>query len=130
MLAHIGIELCGVPLYQALKVKPIVMVVSDSRFLHLGERVSSLIAQVERAGDALKLSTPSSPSLTAQDTLTSASTRFQPLTVVYPADYREEKQRETLSRLGRFFTVLDLLEPFDRIDAATKALAAQDERFR
>jgi hypothetical protein len=130
MLSHIGIELCGVPLFQALKTKPLVLLVNDVRFLSLGSRVSSLIVKVERAGEALKLTTDGGTQSVAVSSLLSSSGRFQPLSIVYPGDYDEQKRRETLNKLGRFFASLDLIEPFGRIDAATKALAAQDERFR
>ena len=37
---------------------------------------------------------------------------------------------EVVAQLNRFFAGIDLFEPFARIDAAAKALATQDERFR
>lgn len=130
LLPHIGIELCGAPLFQALKVKPLVLVLNESRFLPLASRVGCLVANVERAGETLKITTDTVAQTKTNASSTLSSGRFQPLSITYPSDYDEQKQKETLAKLGRFFVALDLLEPFTRIETATKALAAQDDRFR
>jgi hypothetical protein len=130
MLPHIGIELCGKPLYQALKTKPLLILVSDTRLLSLSSSVTSLVAHVERLGETLKVGGNSDTPSRTPAKLQSTSGRFQPIAVTYPMDYNDQRQAEVIAQLNRFFAGIDLLEPFARIDAATKALAAQDERFR
>lgn len=130
MVPHIGIELCGKPLYQALKIKPLLVLVSNTRFLPLSSSVTSLIAHVERLGETLKIGGNSDNPSRIPAKLQSTSGRFQPLAVTYPMDYNDQRQDEVVAQLNRFFIGIDLLEPFARIDSAAKALAAQDERFR
>jgi hypothetical protein len=130
MVPHIGVELCGKPLYQALKNKPLLLLVSDIRFLQLSASVTSLVVQVEGMGETLKVAGSSDAIQQAHAKLLSTSGRFQPLAVTCPKDYDDQRQAEALSQLNRFFAGIDLLEPFARIDAAAKALSAQDEKFR
>ena len=130
MIPHIGVELCGQPLYQMLKIKPLLLLVSDTRFLPLSASITSLVAQVERLGEVLKVASSSDANPQAPAKLQSTSGRFQPLAVACPMDYNDQRQAEVLAQLNRFFASIDLLEPFTRIDAAAKALAAQDEKFR
>lgn len=130
LVPHIGIELCGKPLYQALKNKPSLLLVNDIRFLQLSNSIASLVARVESLGETLKVASSSEVNQQAPAKLQSASGRFQPLAVTCPVDYNDQRQAELLAQLNRFFASIDLLEPFARIDAAAKALAAQDEKFR
>jgi hypothetical protein len=130
MVPHIGIELCGKPLYQALKVKPLLLLISDTRFLPLSASVTSLVVHVERLGETLKVAGSSDVKSQPSAKLQSSSGRFQPLAATYQVGYDDQRQAEVIALLNRFFTGVDLLEPFTRIDAAAKALAAQDEKFR
>lgn len=130
MVPHIGIELCGEPLYQALKIKPVLVLVGDTQFLPLSTSVASLVAHVERLGETFKVASSSDVNQQTPVKLQSTSARFQPLAVTYPTDYDDQRQAEVLAQLSRFFVSIDLLEPFTRIDAAAKALAAQNEKFR
>jgi hypothetical protein len=130
MVPHIGVELCGKPLYQALKNRPLLLLVSDTRFLQLSAFVTSLVAQVEGLGETLKVAGGSDANQQAPAKLQSASGRFQPIAVACPREYDDQRRAEVLAQLNRFFAGIDLLEPFTRIDAAAKALSAQDEKFR
>ncbi len=78
LIPHIGIELCGKPLYQALKNKPLLLMVNDVRFLPISASVASLVAHVERLGETLKIASGSDANLRTPAKLQSSSGRFQP----------------------------------------------------
>jgi hypothetical protein len=130
LLPHIGIELCGKPLYQALKGKPGLVLVSDAQLLPLADGIPALVAHVQRFGETLAVAAPTQAGLKPALKLQTSSGRFQPLTLICPVNYDDKRQQEAQSQINRFFASIDLLEPFARIDAAAKALAAQDEKFR
>jgi hypothetical protein len=135
LLPHVGIELCGKPLYQSLKDKPKLLVVRHARFLQLGEMIDCPTVYLERVGEALQVrpdataSSQNQPS-TQQERLHSSSGRFQPLSATFPSTYGAEDISKTRAELERFFRGVDLLEPFSRIEVALKALGEQDEKFR
>lgn len=129
LIPHVGVELCGKPLFQALNNKPSVLVVSDPHFLPLGDSVSCSVVFIRRLGDALRVSSDAEESIPELSKLHSSSGRFQPLAVDYPQSYDQSRQEQVNTSLGRIFESLDLVEPFDRIKVALDALADQDERF-
>ncbi len=129
LLPHVGIELCGKPLYQALKKKPSLLIVSDARFLRLAYAVDCSVAHLQKLGEVLQVGTPNS-SQGRQTKLSSSSGRFQPVVVTLPFDCPEEQQRRTEALLARYYAGVDLLEPFKRIEVALQVLADQDIKFR
>lgn len=130
LIPHIGVELCGKPLFAATDNKPAVLLVSDPRFLPLGDAVPCSVAFIQRLGDTLRVSVDSEGDTPEPRKLQSVSGRFQPLAVDYPHSYDGSQMAEANQLLGRFFQGFDLLEPFDRIGVALDALSEQDERFR
>jgi hypothetical protein len=122
---HIGVELCGKPLYQALKSRPTLLLVGDARFLSLADAVPCYVAHVNRIGDMIKII---SGDQSGSSNL--LSERYEPLSVTYPPSYSSERQNEAASLLQNFFKGFDLLEPLERIAIAVQALAKQDEKFR
>lgn len=124
---HVGMELCGLPLYDALKARPHLMVVSHPEFLFLGEAIESPLVYAERSGTTLIVKgAPSS----LHDVVESNSGRFEPLRVRYPDGYKPERRAQTAEVVAEFFRVVDLMEPFNRIDVAVRILQEQDEKFR
>ncbi len=130
LLPHVGVELCGKPLYQALKIKPLILLVSDPLLLPLGDAVQALVARIERMGETLTVTSQAQGATKLATTLQSSSGRFQPIALTCPTGYDEKRQQQIYSHLNRLFAAIDLLEPFSRIEAAAKALAGQDEKFR
>lgn len=129
LLPHIGIELTAKPLWSSIKIKPDILILSEDQFLPLSRDIECLVVQVDRLGDKITINTE------AQDgsrlsKVVSASGRFVPLSAKFPDEYPEEQRAQAMTLLERFFVVLDLPEPFQRIDMAIKALASQDEKFR
>lgn len=125
LFTHIGIELCGKPLYAALKAKPALLLVGDHRLLPLGKDVQCSVGYVAPAGEKLQLEGRTRD----RDTVKSASGRFRPLSVECPSHYIQEDRQKAMSLIGQFFEHIDLTEPFTRITLAVKELAAQDDRF-
>ncbi|RIK33841.1 MAG: hypothetical protein DCC55_34190 [Chloroflexi bacterium] len=130
LFPHVGVELCGLPLYQALKAKPQLMVVSHLEFLLLGDMVASPLVFLEPAGSTLVVKGTSSNSRSAQKQIESPSGRFEPVRVAYPETYSPERCSQAAALVADFFRAIDLLEPFDRIDVAVQMLQEQDEKFR
>lgn len=123
---HLGVELCGQPLLKALEHMPSVLVVSDTAFLDIAKDKQCLVAHLERLGESIKIVSSGAPS----DKVDSPSKRFDPVLVTYPLAYTAQEREESRGTLERFFTAIDLTEPFNRISVALKALAEQDADFR
>lgn len=131
LYSHVGINLCGTPLYNALRGKPEIFIVSDKRFLPIAQSIDCKVAHLERAGEAFEVgSAGAGGHRTERNLVASDGGRFQPLLFAWPATYDETAMRDTKGLLAKYFQMIDLLEPFDRIKGAVKALSEQDERFR
>lgn len=126
LVPHIGVELCGRPLYQALQNKPVVLVVADTQFLPLGQTITCHMAYIDRLDGMAQFVQVEE----GRHSIHSPSGRFGPVAVNYPHHYSEEEQQRTAALLKRFFAGIDLVEPFERIRVALKALSKQDEKFR
>ena len=129
LFPHVSIELCGKPLFSALKTKPAVLLVDKTWNLEIAKALPCPVAHVERLGDTLKVTSPSDSGGSPEAKITSQTGRFQPLAVTFPEEYSSEQQAATQELLQRFFGSIDLLEPFARIEVAVKALGEQDQRF-
>lgn len=125
---HIGVTLCGEPLYKALQKKPELLIVSSKQYLPLSMKVDSDVAHIKRIGDAFTVGKEDES--TSEKSVRSKSGRFQPIQVYLPSDYDEQKKADSTALLEKYFDGIDLIEPFERIKSALDALSEQDERFR
>jgi hypothetical protein len=128
LIPHIGIELCGIPLFKELNNKPILLMVADTQFLGLAQTTSCSVAYIERLGETMHIDDGES-SGNIQEKINHASGRFQPLLCELPPGSDESEHTETIEQISRFFLRIDLLEPFDRIRVAIDALAEQKPEF-
>ncbi|NLE45532.1 MAG: hypothetical protein GX620_12500 [Chloroflexi bacterium] len=125
LVPHVGIELCGKPLYGALEHRLAALLVYDARLLGLGDEIDCLTACVKGEND-----TP--PLLAEGEQAHKVHSRdgvFQPIVVQYPRSYNLDRQRQTELVLQKYMDAFDLIEPFHRIGVAIKALQQQDQRF-
>ena len=129
LLGHIGVSLCGAPLYQSLinqgHVK--LLLVSHSELLPIKSYASCLVVHVQRTGERFEVATGAK---SQADVTGSVPGGFQPLTSTYPQRYTDEQKTEARQLTEKFLKNIDLVEPFDRIHNAITALAEEDERFR
>ena len=127
--AHVGVELCGAPLFKSLKARPELLVVSHAEFVAL-DRVSAAtnVLFLDKAGETLRVAGASERA--GLEKVNSASSRFEPLRVQYPNTYSVERVRTIYQQVVDLYSAIDLLEPFQRIDVAVKMLRESDERFR
>lgn len=125
---HIGVTLCGEPLYKALQNKPELLIVNSRQFLPLSTKVNTEVAHVKRMGEAFAVGKDGET--TSEKSIRSKSGRFQPIQVYLPPDYDEQKRGSSFALIEKYFQGIDLIEPFERIKSALEALAEQDERFR
>ena len=131
LYSHVGISLCGKPLYDALRGKPELLIVSDKRFLSLSQSADCRVAHLERAGEAFEISSAEkADQISRSNLLESEGARFRPMLFTCPTHYGEDEIRDTNELLMKYSQMIDLLEPFERIKGAIKALFDQDERFR
>lgn len=130
LIPHIGIDLCGKPLLKALNRKPHLLLVNRLLLLAIADTVSYSVAFIERVGESMRVTTEDGTTAGKLYKLQTPSNRFQPLSVTYPSSNTEKSTEEAHQRLEYFFKGVDLLEPFQRIDVALKALAESDARFR
>ena len=125
---HVGVTLCGEPLYKALKNKPELLIVSKPQYLPISTKVDSAVAHVNRVGEAFVVGKDGEKP--SEKSVHSKSGRFQPIQMSIPLDYDEQRKGNTSSLIEKYFQGIDLIEPFDRIKSALEALAEQDEKFR
>lgn len=130
LLPHVGIELCGKPLFDTLKKPPQLLVLSHTRFLALGDLIRTPVVYLERAGESIVVSASNTGDGQNRQKMQSQSGRYDPINVTYPQSYEREQIARTASLVADFFNGIDLLEPFSRINVAIQTLRAQDERFR
>lgn len=128
LLGHIGVNLCGKPLYDVLKIKPELLVVNNVKYLPLAIEVKSRVVYLERVGEGFIVQ--DGKSTKNGKAVKSSSERFQPLNVNLPLHYELTDQEEAMKLVSKYFQFIDLLEPFQRIQGALGALASQDEKFR
>lgn len=123
---HIGVTLCGEPLYKALRNKPELLLVNHKQHLSLAAKVDSEVALVDRVGEAIVVGEEDDqrPSIKVH----SKTDRFQPLNI-FCHDLGDHDQEKIKSLVEKYFQSIDLMEPFDRIKGALEALGEQDERF-
>ncbi|NOZ28515.1 MAG: hypothetical protein GXP39_10750 [Chloroflexi bacterium] len=86
LIPHIGIELCGRPLYEMLETKPSLLLVEDDQFLPLSEAVTGFVARVRRPEQLTELVQEDSE----ETLLTHPTSRFQPLAIAWPSHYDSE----------------------------------------
>ena len=129
---YITFELCGKPLVDAMTTNPVACLVESRRNVALREIVSLPVLYVERFGEILAPeSAPvnGEPSSRSSERLTSRAGGFEPLRVLHHDGY-DEDFGEARTALERVFQYVDLLEPFERITVALRAVYERDERFR
>ena len=95
LLVHIGVTLCGEPLYKALQKKPELLLVSNRQYLSLSTKVNSDVAHVSRMGDSFVVDKDGEKA--SEKKVHSKSGRFQPILVHFPTDYDEEKRTSSNS---------------------------------
>jgi len=130
LLPHIGVELCGKPLFQSLRSKPEIVVLRDPLFLDLAQYVNTQVVCLERMAEKLVISADGDDKSERKATITSPSARFEPVSVTYPDSYDDDQRNALQATILRFFRGFDVVEPFDRIVVAIKMLSEQDEKFR
>lgn len=132
LITHVGIELCGKPLFHSLDTRPNLLLVDDERFLLLVDdnSMSCPVTFMERAGGSIALSNTSQNTASHRQTIQPSTAKFQPVTVAYPTSYRQEQIRDTANLIDYFFSAFDLVEPFNRIEVAIQALREQQQEFK
>jgi len=125
LLPHIGLELCGGPLYKALEDKPGLLLVNDPRFLDLAGDLATLVVHAQPDTTGAHLVEDGA----ATSVLRSPTGVYDPIAVRYPASYDAAQKARIEQMLERAFLSLNPVEPFQRITAALNALQANDDRF-
>jgi len=123
---YVSVELCGKRLLAEVQRKPALIVTSSSDLLALSEGEIPLVA-VLRAGEVIE--TESLAKDVERERLESASGRFQPVILMTRQDQQKEVN-EVKIILNDIFRNFDLVEPFERIRTALKALAESDPKYR
>jgi len=123
---YVSVELCGKRLLAEVQRKPALVVTPSQDLLPLSTEQVPIVT-VLRAGDVIE--TESLARHLDRERLESSSGSFQPVVIMSRQDQQIEigSVKTTLNELFRNF---DLLEPFDRIKTALKALAESDPKYR
>ena len=123
---YVGVELCGKRLLAEMQRKPALIVTSSLDLLALSEGETPVVA-VLPVGEIIE--TESLAKDVARERLESASGRFQPVILMTRQDQQQEVNKVKII-LNDMFRNFDLVEPFERIKTALKALAESDPKYR
>ncbi|MCL0052983.1 hypothetical protein M1M86_00615 [Dehalococcoidales bacterium] len=123
---YVSVELCGKRLLAEVQRKPALIVTSSLDLLALSEGEIPIVA-VLRAGEVIE--TESLAKDIERERLESAPGRFQPVILMTRQDQQQEVN-EVKEILNNMFHNFDLVEPFERIRTALKALAESDPKYR
>jgi hypothetical protein len=107
-------------LLNSVKDKVHLVLVHDSDFLKVREKVSTPIVRVSRE-DAVAISSEKD---TAPRLLVSTSGRFEPITLTAHPKFDSDRE-QAKAVLAEVFSSYDLLEPFNRITKALEQVHAQ-----
>ena len=123
---YVSVELCGKRLLAEVQRKPALVVTPSQDLLPLSSEQVPIVT-VLRAGEVIE--TESLARHLDRERVESSSGSFQPIVIMSRQDQQAEMiaVKTTLNELFRNF---DLLEPFDRIKTALKALAESDPKYR
>ncbi|MCE5257779.1 MAG: hypothetical protein LLG44_01800 [Chloroflexi bacterium] len=129
LIRHIGVNLCGQPLYNSLKTKNelILLLVENPEWLILAESITCLVAHVVKPGEK-KGYVYLNDELTVNK-LESPNTKEKSLYIQYPSSYFDDKQLVCHDIIGSFTEYMDLGEPFSRIEKALDVLSTENEQF-
>lgn len=126
LLEYIGVTLCGKPLYDVLRVKPLAIIVNQRELVELGSEVDCYLVSIQTIDDNLVINNDAEKEPEIIDSL---NKEFKPLSSTFPGNYNEEKIKECIKHVAEFTQAINLLEPFDRIRVALDTLSGQDKRF-
>lgn len=130
LLPHVGMELCGLPLIEALTRDPDLLIVSHEEFLGLGDAFNLPIVYLERAGTSLTVADPTPAGRPTKTCFEAPLKQYEPIHVTFPPTYKEDRRAQATEAISEFFQQIDLTEPLQRIDVAVRILREQDETFR
>lgn len=123
---YVSVELCGKRLLAEVQRKPALVVTPSQDLLPLSSEQVPIVT-VLRAGEVIE--TESLAKSLDRERVESASGRFQPVILLSRPDQQQELA-PAKAILNELFRNFDLLEPFDRIKTALKALAESDPKYR
>lgn len=124
--SYIAVDLVGHPLIDAIQEKPRVVIVQDVSFLDLRPRIPYYLVYIGKQGEQFRGPSTNHPIQESADPglLVCDSGKFQPLTSMTHWKHYSELPA-ILDILRPVFAVVDLLEPFTRIE---KAVAEVDRQ--
>lgn len=130
LLPYIGVDVCGIPLFNSLKSNPHLTFVNREFLIDVRKSISCPVAYIRRVGEAIDVELSKDFKTELKQTRIDCSTgKFQPIIAVSHSDFEEDL---TFARdiLEKVFNYLDPLEPFTRISRAVEILGKQDKRFQ
>lgn len=123
---YIGVTLCGKPLYNILRLKPVAIIVNQKELVELGSEIDSFLVNIRSIDETLVINNGVEK---VSEKIVSLNNEFKPLSSTFPRIYNEEKILECIKLVTKFTYTIDLLEPFNRIRVALDTLSGQDTRF-
>jgi hypothetical protein len=111
---HIGVSLCGIPLYHELRNRDqlSLILLVDPQYLLLGSRVPCSVARIAKAGEQIEVA---SDDTGHRVTLRSKNEAHQPIVLTCPISYGHEQSQATQALVEKNSQNIDLLEPFERM---------------
>jgi len=126
---YIGVELCAKPLLKNISHTIQLLVVNQEFLLDVRMNVDFPVVLIRKVGEAIEVSSTENTEIGRKIRIDSTSGRFQPVQISTFRDSSDELD-QVKPLVEKLYSDIDLLEPFERIERALKALATQDKRFQ
>jgi hypothetical protein len=109
LVTHLGVTLCGEPLYNALRLKPELLVVSQPQYLSLAKNVEAKVAHIKRLGEAIVVDDDKGNAFNKK--MHSKSGRYQPINIFFPNNIDDAEVNETTAMVEKYFQRSIYLNP-------------------
>jgi hypothetical protein len=126
---YIGVELCGRPLVGSISHRLAVLIVRREFLLGVRLWLDTPVVFIQRLGEAIEVADVKMSDRPVKTRVDCRTGRFQPIQISAFRDTSDDLSA-VIPLVQNVYSEIDLLEPFDRMDRALKALASQDKRFQ
>ena len=122
---HLFNELLVIPLIKALTTNPSFFCIEDPILLQAADFIDLPVVHLQRLGEVLSVENHQSDATR----IDSENVGFQPISATF-GNGHDSDLGKIQDELNKVFNKIDLVEPFDRIATAIKALVERDKRFK
>lgn len=129
LIPYISVNLCGFPLFNSLERKPNILLCKKNIFLDLRSDISTPIFFIQDSSQVIGLEEESATNGIYSETIKKVKNQSGPIKVGTKNQYKSDliQYKDYLENLT---SMINLSEPFDRIERAMEMISNQDDRFQ